>query len=109
MVLIVILTVCLILVCMCLVGLILIQQGKGGGLVALGGSGVDQAFGTHAASMAQKATALLAVVFLVLVIVLGLLHRDTMVRRVPAGDTPAGEGIPAESSSGDSGVPAGEG
>ena len=68
-----ILTVLLILVCVALIGLILIQRGKGGGLAGVfGGGGVEQAFGTHAATMAQKATAALAVLFLVITIVLGI-------------------------------------
>ncbi len=68
----VILTILLMIVSFALVGLILIQQGKGGGLVGLGGGGVEQAFGTHVATMAQKATATMAVIFLVLVVFLGL-------------------------------------
>ena len=74
--LIVIGTVFLVLVCLALIGLILIQQGKGGGLIALGGGGVEQAFGAHAATMAQKATAVLGIVFLVLVIVMVKLHQE---------------------------------
>jgi preprotein translocase subunit SecG len=56
-----------------LCGLILIQRGKGGGLAgAFGGGGVEQAFGTRATTLAQKATAVLAGIYLVLSIVLGL-------------------------------------
>jgi preprotein translocase subunit SecG len=56
-----------------LIGLILIQRGKGGGLAgAFGGGGVEQAFGTRAATLAQKATAVLAGIYLLLSIVLGL-------------------------------------
>ena len=87
--LIVIGSVLLIIVCLALIGLILIQQGKGGGLIALGGGGVEQAFGAHAATMAQKATAVLGVVFLVLVIVMTKLHQErigvTPVSAPPAG------------------------
>ena len=56
-----------------LCGLILIQRGKGGGLAgAFGGGGVEQAFGTRATTLAQKATAVLGGIYLLLSIVLGL-------------------------------------
>jgi len=68
-ILITIFTVLLVLICLALVGLILVQRGKGGGLAAFGGAGgVEQAFGTHAATLAQKATAVLAILFLVVTI-----------------------------------------
>lgn len=99
--LIVIGTVFLILICLALIGLILIQQGKGGGLIALGGGGVEQAFGAHAATMAQKATAVLGILFLVLVIVMVKLHQEQVgpapVFVPPAGaesDTPGGTESP---------------
>ena len=81
-----VLTVLLLIICVTLVGLILIQQGKGGGLVAFGGSGAEQAFGVHAATMAQKATAVLGITFIVLSIALGLLHNS----RHKIGGTEAG-------------------
>ena len=50
-----------------LCGLILIQRGKGGGLAgAFGGGGVEQAFGTRATTLAQKATAVLGGIYLLL-------------------------------------------
>ena len=56
-----------------LCGLILIQRGKGGGLAgAFGGGGVEQAFGTRATTLAQKATGVLGGIYLLLSIVLGL-------------------------------------
>jgi preprotein translocase subunit SecG len=56
-----------------LCGLILIQRGKGGGLAgAFGGGGVEQAFGTRATTLAQKATGVLAGIYLLLSILLGL-------------------------------------
>jgi len=87
-VLIVIGSVLLIIVCLALIGLILIQQGKGGGLIALGGGGVEQAFGAHAATLAQKATAVLGIVFLVLVIVMTKLHQRE-IGVTPASSPPA--------------------
>lgn len=66
-----ILLVLLVIDCLALLGLILIQRGKGGGLAGVfGGGGVEQAFGTHAATLAQKATVVLAVIFLALTIIL---------------------------------------
>ena len=56
-----------------LCGLILIQRGKGGGLAgAFGGGGVEQAFGTRATTMAQKATGVLAAMYIILTIALGI-------------------------------------
>jgi preprotein translocase subunit SecG len=75
------LTVLLALICLSLIGLILIQRGKGGGLAGIfGGGGMEQAFGTRAATLAQKATAVLAVLFLLLTIGLSLAQqkRDTV-------------------------------
>ena len=63
----------LILTTLSLIGLILIQRGKGGGLAgAFGGGGVEQAFGTRAATLAQKATAVLGAIYLILSIALGI-------------------------------------
>ena len=81
-------SVLLIIVCLALIGLILIQQGKGGGLIALGGGGVEQAFGAHAATLAQKATAVLGIAFLVLVIVMTKLHQRH-VGATPVSSPPA--------------------
>ena len=79
-VLVTILTVSLVVVCLALLGIILIQRGKGGGLAAaFGGGGVEQAFGTRAATMAQKATIVLAFLFLVLSVVLGRLYQESHV------------------------------
>jgi preprotein translocase subunit SecG len=64
----------LVLISIVLLGLILIQRGKGGGLSGVfGGGGVEQAFGTRAATMAQKATAILGALFLILCVWLGIL------------------------------------
>ncbi len=68
-----------------LCGLILIQRGKGGGLAgAFGGGGVEQAFGTRAATLAQKATAVLGGIYLLLSIVLGLSLGTGHVSAAPA-------------------------
>ena len=63
----------LVMVTVALIGLILVQRGKGGGLAgAFGGGGVEQAFGTRATTLAQKATGVLAGIYLLLSILLGL-------------------------------------
>lgn len=96
-----ILTALLVLVCAALIGLILIQRGKGGGLAGVfGGGGVEQAFGTQAATMAQKATAVLAVLFLAITVILGLkLGRGSSTLESPGSMplTPAPVSTPASS------------
>ncbi len=72
-----ILTFVLIFTCVSLIGLILVQRGRGGGLAGVfGGGGVEQAFGPRAATLAQKATAVLAGLFLAITVVLGLLYQQ---------------------------------
>ena len=63
-----VLTVLLVTDCLVLLGLILVQRGRGGGLAgAFGGlGGGESAFGTRAASTAKKATAILAALFILL-------------------------------------------
>jgi preprotein translocase subunit SecG len=62
-----ILIVLLVLNSILLVGIILLQRGKGQGLAgAFGVGGMEEALGSHAASTAQKITAILAVTFMVL-------------------------------------------
>jgi len=104
-----IMTILLVLTSVALIGLILIQRGKGGGLAgAFGGGGVEQAFGTHAATMAQKATAVLGILFLVLTILLTKLYAERPGPRLPPagapasheGDRPGGAGGSAPASEG---------
>ena len=73
--LIVILTVILVMIAISLIGLILLQSGRGAGMVGFGGGGMEQAFGTRSATLAQKATVFLAIIFMVLTILVGLLMR----------------------------------
>ena len=76
-----------------LCGLILIQRGKGGGLAgAFGGGGVEQAFGTRATTLAQKATGILAGIYLLLSILLGLhlgMGRASAAAAAPKPEAPA--------------------
>ena len=74
----------LMLVCFILVGAVLIQQGKGGGLVgALGGMSGDTMFGTTATPV-KKFTAAVAIIFLVGVLVLGMTEREAIKQRSDA-------------------------
>lgn len=88
-----IVTLLLIVVTVALIGLILIQRGKGGGLAgAFGGGGVEQAFGTHATTLAQKATWVLGALFMALTVILGIIwQRPVMVTapQTPAATMPA--------------------
>lgn len=92
----VVVTVLLVIVSVALIGLILVQRGKGGGLVAFGGSGVEQAFGAHAVNLAQKATAILVGVFLVLSIWLAVLNKPAS-SAAPSGSAPSSPAAPAAS------------
>jgi preprotein translocase subunit SecG len=73
----VVLTVVLMLDCVLLIGVILIQRGKGGGLSgAFGGlGGAEAAFGTRAATTVKKVTLVAGIAFVVLVAVLGYMDR----------------------------------
>ena len=74
----------LVLICFILVGAVLIQQGKGGGLVgALGGMSGDTMFGTTATPV-KKFTAAVAIIFLVAVLVLGMTEREAIKQRADA-------------------------
>ena len=84
-----VLTFLLIFVAIALIGLILIQRGKGGGLSGVFGGGVEQAFGTRAATMAQKATALLGALFLILCVWLGLIWHKSVPVAEPMPSAPA--------------------
>ncbi|MEW6356886.1 MAG: preprotein translocase subunit SecG [Planctomycetota bacterium] len=97
----VILRVLLGLLCVALVGLILLQQSKGGGLVsALGGMEGDSAFGTSATPI-KKLTAFLAVLFLILVLALTKAQQQTTrIEPQPAAapESPAPEPAPPKDS-----------
>ena len=72
-----VLTIILVLNCLMMIGVILVQRGKGGGLAgALGGGvGGESAFGARGATAAKKATAVMAVLFIVLSATLGYMRR----------------------------------
>ncbi len=96
-----ILRVLLVIDCVSMIGLILLQKGRGGGLAgAFGGMGGETAFGTRAATLAQKVTAVLFGVFVLLTVGLGwLAQRQTAgggFRREEPRETQPFERIPAE-------------
>lgn len=71
-----ILTVAEIAICGLLIIVILLQQGEGGGLAgAFGGGGGDTAFGVKAPGALKKTTVVLAGLFLVICIALGVVHQ----------------------------------
>ncbi len=80
----------LIVVMLVLIGVILLQEGKGGGLAeAFGGAGAET-FGVKAHGI-NKFTAVLGVVFLVLCIVLTKFDREPVSESMIPGFTPAAE------------------
>jgi len=89
-------TVVLVVNCFLMLGVILLQRGRGGGLAsAFGGLGAEAAFGTRAATLAQKITVVCAVVFLLLSMLLGYLKSRHDI--LPGGvASPPAEGAPAE-------------
>jgi len=98
------LTILLILCCVLLVGIILLQRGRGGGLSgAFGVGGVETAFGTKATTLAQKITVVLGVLLIVLTLAAGVWRARQANRSVvdapaspvpPASKTPKAPGNP---------------
>ena len=64
-----------VLVCACLIGIILIQQGKGGGLLA-SFSGVESMFGTKTSAFLSRATTVLATLFIITCLSLTILSKN---------------------------------
>ena len=60
-----------IIVCICLVAVILMQSGKGGGLSETLGGGFQTLFGPKTTNVLVKATATLATLFILLTLILG--------------------------------------
>jgi preprotein translocase subunit SecG len=73
-----------------LIGIILIQKAKGGGLgLAFGGGGADSLFGSRAGNVLTKGTIILAIVFMVNTVLLGILHARSYDRTLMDGHRPA--------------------
>ncbi|MCM8771127.1 MAG: preprotein translocase subunit SecG [Candidatus Omnitrophica bacterium] len=64
-----------VLVCACLIGIILIQQGKGGGLLE-SFSGVESMFGTKTNVFLTRATTVLATMFIITCLFLTILSKN---------------------------------
>ena len=103
-----------VLVCLCLMGIILLQSSKTGGMgAAMGGQALNTAFGGHGADkLLVKITSGLAVAFMTLAIIIGMMDnpssridfsKDSTLSRnkgnVPVKTTPVENLIPIEGNS----------
>lgn len=78
-------------VAFCIVGLILLQEGKGGGLSAMGGAAMDNLVGAR--NPLRKITSVFAIIFLFLLIAIG-----TSLNRQNNADESIPEGLPVQPS-----------
>src|SRR5690348_15577638 len=93
-------------VCLCLIGLVLIQKGRGGGLAsAFGGGGGNTAFGSKTGDVLTWATSIVFGVFLVLAIALNLLS-DRLNRPKTTGTVTAASTTPPPTTPGSAIPPA---
>ncbi|MCQ4573751.1 MAG: preprotein translocase subunit SecG [Candidatus Brocadiales bacterium] len=84
----------LVLTCAVLLGTILLQAGKGGGLAAIGGLQDQSSFGTRTSTFLSKLTYLIGAVFIVTTICLTKISSVTFVEKAapqPAAEMPAGQ------------------
>src|SRR5690606_14940153 len=93
-----VLTTAYVLICFLLLVVVLMQRGKGGGMAAFGGGGSETAFGARAgATVLTRATTVLATLFMVISLVLGIMWRSgggSVVSGV-SGPAPAPASAPA--------------
>jgi preprotein translocase subunit SecG len=69
-------TVLYVLICFLLLLVVLLQRGKGGGMAAFGGGGTDTAFGARSgATLLTRATTILAALFMIVSLALGIMWR----------------------------------
>jgi preprotein translocase subunit SecG len=69
-----------VIVCLLLIGIILIQRSKGGGLgVAFGGGGGEQLFGNRTGNVLTKATVVLSIAFFVNTVILAMMSSNRAV------------------------------
>lgn len=92
-----VLTVILFLNCLLMVAVILVQRGKGGGLAAAfgAGGGAESPFGARAATTIKKATAVLAVVYILMSATLYKLRTDDTAASTVANEPIAPVSAPA--------------
>lgn len=84
------LTIAYVLICFLLLLVVLLQRGKGGGMAAFGGGGSETAFGARSgATLLTRATTVLAVLFMVVSLMLGVMWRTG------GGSVVSGVGAPA--------------
>jgi preprotein translocase subunit SecG len=81
-----------------LIGLILIQRGKGGGLAgAFGGAGGSSAFGSRAGDAFTRVTIIMAAIWILLIMILIKSVQPTEALKQPAGEVtppaPIDEGV----------------
>lgn len=83
----------LVLTCVVLIGAILLQAGKGGGLAAIGGLQDQSSFGTRTSTFLSKLTYLIGAVFIVSTICLTKISSVTLIEKgavKPTAEMPAG-------------------
>lgn len=84
------------LVCVVLILLVLIQKGRGGGLVsAFGGMGGNTAFGSKTGDVLTWATSIIFGVFLLLAVILNLMSGRTAAPASAGATTPPARSTPA--------------
>ena len=86
-------------VCCILILVILIQKGRGGGLIgAFGGSGGNTAFGAKTGDVLTWATSIIFGVFLLLAVILNLMASNSSPTSpsTGTGKTPANQSVPAK-------------
>ncbi|MEE9488280.1 MAG: preprotein translocase subunit SecG [Candidatus Brocadiales bacterium] len=104
----------LVLTCFTLIGAILLQAGKGGGLAAIGGLQDQSSLGTRTSTLLGKTTYLIGAVFIICTICLTKVSSVTFVGEIapeqatemPAGQPPMGEMPPGHPPAG--GMPPGQ-
>lgn len=82
-----------------LIGVILLQAGKGGGLSETFGGASQQLFGTKSSTFLNRATAVCAILFLVTCLSLGILSshgRRSLMEKAPAEVAQTDEALPKE-------------
>lgn len=79
-------------ICVFMIGSILLQSGKGGGLAAIGGLGDQSAFGTRTSTFLSKVTYLIGAAFIVTTIFLFKLTVDTRtIHTIATEEAPAAQ------------------
>jgi preprotein translocase subunit SecG len=86
-----------VIVCVFLILVVLLQQGKGADLSVFGGGTTQAAFGARGATtLLHKLTVISFAVFILTTLLIGIpqARRSTVIRNVPAADAPAAKPTP---------------